>query len=152
YATIWNNDAGFESIPVYGLDPAATLRNGRELIAQGYRPVSLSVTRATPGGTFSGALVWHRPTIAEETKVRLAERQARSAVALFRLGQAEVVWPLLRHQADPRLRGFLLSGLKPLGADPRPIAAELGRIAPGARPAPAPGQPTMDAVLFHPET
>ena len=43
---------------------------------------------------------------AELKKDVLAERQARAAVALIRLGKAEEVWPLMRHSADPRLRSF----------------------------------------------
>ena len=54
----------------------------------------------------------------EMVKDRLAERQARAAVALVRMGKAEEVWPLLRHSADPRLRSFIVNWLNPLGADP----------------------------------
>ena len=88
----------------------------------------------------------------EEVKDQLAERQARAAVALIRMGKAEEVWPLLRHSADPRLRSFIVNWLKPLEADPKLIAAELDRISRVARPTPAHGQQFMDAVLFHPET
>ena len=61
----------------------------------------------------------------EEAKDRLAQRQARAAIALVRLGDADEVWPLLRHSADPRLRSFIVNWLNPLGADPKRIAAEL---------------------------
>ena len=145
YAAVWSSDASFEAIPIYGLDPAAHLQKCRELIAQGYRPVSLSVARTTPEGPLVTASVWHRPVVSEEVKDRLAERQARAAVALVRMGKAEEVWPLLRHSADPRLRSFIVNWLNPLGADPeadrrrtrpdrlqrqahaRPRAAENGR-------------------------
>ena len=50
YAAVWSSDASFEAIPIYGLDPAAHLQKCRELIAQGYRPVSWSVARTTPEG------------------------------------------------------------------------------------------------------
>jgi formylglycine-generating enzyme required for sulfatase activity len=90
--------------------------------------------------------------VQEETKDRLAERQARAAVALVRLGQAEEVWPRLRHTPDPRLRSFILNWLNPLGVDPRILAAEFDRIEPNAKVTPAPGQQLMDAILFHPET
>ena len=98
------------------------------------------------------ASVWHRPVIPEGIKDRLAKRQARAAVALVRLGQPEAVWPLLRHNADPRLRSFLVNWLSPLGADPKALSAALVRIDPGVRPTPAPGQSKMDAILLHPET
>ena len=152
YAAVWSSDASFEAISIYGLDPAAHLRKCRELIAQGYRPVSWSVSRTTPEGPLVTASVWHRPVVQEEVKDRLAERQARAAVALVRMGKAEEVWPLLRHSADPRLRSFIVNWLNPLGADPKLIAAELDRIDPNAKPTPAPGQQMMDAILFHPET
>ena len=35
---------------------------------------------------------------------------------------------------------------------PKPLAAELDRIDPNAKPTPAQGQQLMDAILFHPET
>ena len=55
----------------------------------------------------------------EMDKDRLAERQARAAIALLRMGKAGEIIPLLRHSADPRLRSFIVNWLKPLGADPR---------------------------------
>ena len=114
--------------------------------------VALSVARTSPEGPPITASVWHRPVITEETKDQLAERQARAAVALLRMGKAEEVLPLLRHSADPRLRSFIVNWLNPLGADPKLIAAELDRIDPNAKPTPAQGQQLMDAILFHPET
>jgi formylglycine-generating enzyme required for sulfatase activity len=89
---------------------------------------------------------------AEFIKEHLAERQARAAVSLLRMGKAAEVIPLLGHSADPRLRSFIVNWLNPLGADPRVIAAELDRIPATARPTPSQGQQPMDAVLFHPET
>jgi eukaryotic-like serine/threonine-protein kinase len=88
----------------------------------------------------------------EPIKDRLAEQQARAAIALLRMGKSAEVMPLLRHSADPRLRSFIINWLGPLGADPRTIAAELDRLPATAKPTPAGGQQFMDAVLFHPET
>jgi serine/threonine protein kinase/formylglycine-generating enzyme required for sulfatase activity/tetratricopeptide (TPR) repeat protein len=152
YAAVWTSDAtSFEAIPIYGLDPAAQLQRCRELTAQGYRPVSWSLARTTPGGLLVAASVWHRPVVSEEFKDQLAERQARAAVALVRMGKAEEVWSLLKHSPDPRLRSFILNWLNPLGADPRIVATEFDRIDPNAKPTPAPGQQKMDTILFHPE-
>ena len=143
----------FEAISIYGVDAAAHFSRSRELVAQGYRPVSWSVTRTTPAGTLVTASVWHRPTVQEDVKDRLAERQARAAVALARMGKPEEIWPLLRHSADPRLRSFIINWLHPLGVDPKVIAAELtaDRRAPAKPDARTTGQQKMDAVLFHPE-
>jgi serine/threonine protein kinase/formylglycine-generating enzyme required for sulfatase activity len=88
----------------------------------------------------------------EPIRDRLAERQARAAIALLRMGRAAEVLPLLRHGADPRLRSFIVNWLSPLGADPREIAGELDRLPATAKPTPTPGIQFMDAVLFHPET
>jgi Sulfatase-modifying factor enzyme 1 len=128
YAAVWSSDASFEAIAIYGLDPAAQEQKCRELIAQGYRPASWSASRTTFEGPLVTASVWHRPVVSEEFKDRLAERQARAAVALVRMGKAEEIWPLLRHSADPRLRSFIINWLKPLGADPKLISAEFDRL------------------------
>ena len=88
----------------------------------------------------------------ETVKDRLAERQARAAVALLRMGKAGEIMPFLRHSADPRLRSFIVNWLNPLGADPKAIVAELDRIDPSIKPTPAEPPKAMDAILFHPET
>jgi len=127
YAAVWMGDFRFEASPIFGLDPTAHLQRCRELASKGYRMVALSAARTSPEGAPITASVWHRPAIAETTRDRLAERQARAAVALVRMGKAEEVWPLLRHSADPRLRSYIVNWLNPLGADPKLIAAELDR-------------------------
>ena len=86
----------------------------------------------------------------EDDKDKLAQRQARAAVALVRLGQTEKVWPLLRYSADPLLRSFIVNWLSPLGADPRTLVAEFDRLPVTVKPVPGPSQQFMDAVLFHP--
>ena len=80
----------------------------------------------------------------EEAKDRLAQRQARAAIALVRLGDADLVWPLLRHSADPRLRSFIVNWLNPLGADPKAIGGRARSGSSSARPTPSP-------VTRHPE-
>ncbi len=152
YAAVWTGHFRFEARPLLSLDSTAHLQRCRELVAQGYRMVALSVARTSPEGPPVTASVWHRPVITEETRDRLAERQARAGVALVRMGKAEEVWPLLRHSADPRLRSFIVNWLSPLGADPKILVAELDRLPANAPPTPAEGQQLMDAILFHPET
>jgi formylglycine-generating enzyme required for sulfatase activity len=56
----------------------------------------------------------------------LGRRQANAAVALLYLGQADLIWPLLRHSSDPYLRSELVHRLGPLGTDPGIILARLG--------------------------
>jgi formylglycine-generating enzyme required for sulfatase activity/tRNA A-37 threonylcarbamoyl transferase component Bud32 len=53
----------------------------------------------------------------DETRERLAKRQANAAVALLRLKQPDRVWPLLQHRPDPRTRSYLLHRFGPLGAE-----------------------------------
>ena len=107
--------SGSRRIPILGLDPTAHLQRCRELASQGYRMVALSVARTSPEGPPITASVWHRPVITEETRDRLAERQARAAVALFGWGKRSEILPLLRHSADPRLRSFIVNWLNPSG-------------------------------------
>jgi formylglycine-generating enzyme required for sulfatase activity len=151
YTAAWTSAAGFEAMPIYGPDAAAQKEKARELIGEGYRPVSWSAAGTTPEGPLVTASLWHRPLVKEEDKDRLADRQGRAAVALLRLGRAEEVWPLLHHSADPRLRSFIINWLSPLGAAPELLSAALDGIQPIAKPAPAPGQQPMDAIVFHPE-
>ena len=113
YTAVWSGDVGFESNPIFGLAPADHLTRCRELAAQGYRMVSLSVARARPDAPLVTASVWHRPVVDQQTTDRLAQRQARSAIALIRMGKAEEVWPLLRHSTDPGLRSFIINWLSP---------------------------------------
>jgi serine/threonine protein kinase/formylglycine-generating enzyme required for sulfatase activity/tetratricopeptide (TPR) repeat protein len=151
YAAVWTGDVRFEANVLFGPDPIDHLRQCRELASQGYRMVSLSVARASPDGPPVTASVWHRPVITEETRDHLAERQARAAIAVIRMGRSAEVIPLLRHRADPRLRSFIVNWLKPLEVAPTVLAAELDRLPRTARLMPAQGPDFMDAVLFHPD-
>jgi formylglycine-generating enzyme required for sulfatase activity/tetratricopeptide (TPR) repeat protein len=152
YAAVWMGDFRFDASPILGLDTTAHLQRCRELEAQGYRMVALSVARTSPEGPPNTASVWHRPVTTEEIKDQLAKRQARGAIALLRMGKTAEVVPLLRHSPDPRLRSFIINWLSPLGADPSTITAELDRQPATAKPTPAQGQQLMDTVLFHHET
>jgi serine/threonine protein kinase/formylglycine-generating enzyme required for sulfatase activity len=161
YSAVWSGDARFEALPVFGLDPGAHTARCRELMAQGYRPVSISATTTIPDGSPVTASVWHRPVVSDDVKDALAMRQARAAIALARLGKADAVWPLLRHSADPRLRSFIVNWLYPLGADSGDLGAEIAKIdarstghaSSGAARSTAAGLPAekMAAILFDPE-
>src|SRR5262249_53178556 len=88
----------------------------------------------------------------EEAKDRLAQRQARGAIAPGPLGDGDLIRPLLRHSADPRLRSFIVNWLNPLGADPKATVAKLDRLSSPATRHPSPATQNMDSILFHPET
>jgi formylglycine-generating enzyme required for sulfatase activity len=61
----------------------------------------------------------------DEAREKRAKRQANAGVALLRLGAAEAVWPLFRHQPDPRLRSYLIHRLGPLQADAHVLVQRL---------------------------
>jgi formylglycine-generating enzyme required for sulfatase activity/tetratricopeptide (TPR) repeat protein len=119
YSAVWRVEVGYVGEASQGLDPERHQEHCRELAAQGFRPVALSVARL--GGELRTASVWQRPAVPDADKEELAKRQANAAVALLRLGQAGPVWPLLQHQPEPRLRSYLVQRLALLGADPRTL-------------------------------
>jgi formylglycine-generating enzyme required for sulfatase activity len=88
------------------------------------------------------------PSHEEDAKDELAERQARAAVALVRMGQAEQVWPLLKHSEDPRLRSFVVNWLKPLHAEAGDLVDEFDRLDAHARSSPPPADGKMNSILF----
>ena len=78
------------------------------------------------------------PAESDEAKIqgRLAERQARAAIALVRMGKAEEVLALSGHSPDPRLRSFIVNWLNPLGPirSSSPLSSsEVVGAAPGRR-------------------
>ena len=79
YAAVWSSDVRFESVPVYGLDPAAHDAQCQKLISEGFRPVSISVAITVPNAPPLTASVWHRPVVTDDVKDELAMRQARAA-------------------------------------------------------------------------
>ena len=106
YAAVWSSEASVE----ISRSRARARRAPRACPGArrgGYRPVALSVAPTMPEGPLVATSVWHRPVVSEQDKDRLAERQARAAVALIRLGKAE--------------------GLAPLAAQPRSPAPQLHR-------------------------
>ncbi|MGO8899725.1 MAG: formylglycine-generating enzyme family protein, partial [Isosphaeraceae bacterium] len=92
------------------------------------------------------------PDATADAQDQLAQRQARAAVALVRLGQGEKVWNLLRHSPDPSVRSYIVNWLKPLGAGPEALITKLEGIAHDPVSIPKDGKSRMDAILFHLET
>jgi serine/threonine protein kinase/formylglycine-generating enzyme required for sulfatase activity/tetratricopeptide (TPR) repeat protein len=152
YSVVWAQDPRVEAITVVGLDPASQLLRGRHLANEGYRPVAMSAAWTIPEGRIVTASVWHRPIVGEQAKDEVAERQAKAAVALIRLGKGEGVWTLLRHGADPRLRSFIVNLLGPMKVDVGVIAEQLARISDQPQSESDRNPKTMDAILFPPVT
>jgi hypothetical protein len=117
YAAVWHVSSTREGEALYGLDPVANLARAGELVAQGYRPVSLSVTETMPGGLVT-AMVWHRPAPSADAKDAVARERAGAAATLLHLGEEGPVWPLLHHSPDPSARSYLVHRVAALGIDP----------------------------------
>ena len=54
---------------------------------------------------------------ADAADSRSAERKARAAIALLRLGKPEKVWPLMKNASDETARSFIIHWSMPLGVD-----------------------------------
>ncbi len=113
----------FESTGIRNVSGGEHLARARELSAAGYRPFAIGLT--TAGTQAIAASVWHRPMIRETDKERLAVRRANAAVAAFKLGSAEAVWPLLEFRPDPRLRTRIIHQLQRTACDPRLLTNRL---------------------------
>lgn len=79
----------------------------RKLSDRGYRPAAVGVAWFGEDKPMAAASIWHRPFVADTTKDAFAKRQSQVAIALLRLDRPERVWPLFRHNSEPRLRTFL---------------------------------------------
>jgi formylglycine-generating enzyme required for sulfatase activity len=125
YGGVWWNGGRRVTRECHGLSPADHAGRCRELAAEGFRPAALSVARNGAAGRLEAASVWERPVPDDEVRDALARRQAAAAIALLRLGKPDEVWPLLRLRPDPSLRGWLIQGLAPAGADPALLVERL---------------------------
>ncbi|HEV8066785.1 MAG TPA: bifunctional serine/threonine-protein kinase/formylglycine-generating enzyme family protein [Planctomycetaceae bacterium] len=61
----------------------------------------------------------------EDQKELFAKRHANAAVALFRLGKPDQVWPKLVASPDPRVRSYVIHWVSPLECDPHQIVQRL---------------------------
>ncbi len=152
YCGVWAQNEQFEAKPILDTDPDAFRTQLSGLIVQGYRPVSLSVARTSSNGLLTTASILHRPTRRISDRDRLAERQARAAVALLQLRKPDVLVRLLRHSDDPRVRSFIINLVKPLGTNGDVIASEFLKLNPSSRTTPDGRMQKIAAILYHPET
>ena len=123
YAGTWLNGGPWESETVDRCDLTDHGAEMKRLAALHYRPASIAVLETELG--LEATSVWHRPVVLDRQRDRLASRKANAAVALFRLGDRESIWPMLTSDHEPRLRSFLIDRLGPLHADPKPLVARL---------------------------
>ncbi len=123
YSALWRSSKEVESKVFHDLPPEEHLLRCQMLIEQGYRPFAISAVASAE--EIVSASVWHRPAIREVKKEDLAQRQANAAIGLLRMGQADRVWPLLKHSPDPRLRSWIIHQLGATGSEPAIIRERL---------------------------
>lgn len=123
FAAVWWDGGEFESRELSGLTVGQHLFRCRELMAEGFRPWSISVASVNTGLT--SASVWARP-VSESSVDKHALRQANAAAALIQLNQTEELWPLLRHEGDPRLRSLLIDSFAKLDCPAKLLIERLG--------------------------
>jgi formylglycine-generating enzyme required for sulfatase activity len=137
YSAIWRASADLVSAESHDLDPVRHLDRCRQLMKEGYRPVSISVVSvqdepsvtplpASQLGT-RVASVWHRPVVPEAAKDALAKGQARAAVTLLRLDQPDPdrLWSLLQLGPDPSVRTYMIHLFRPFGINPQLLVRQL---------------------------
>jgi len=61
YAAVWQASSQYEAVESLGLSREDHLTRCKELLAEGYRPVAISVARHVGKQSFATASVWHRP-------------------------------------------------------------------------------------------
>jgi serine/threonine protein kinase/formylglycine-generating enzyme required for sulfatase activity len=161
YAVIWREPMPLEGVCNFDLDPATHLARCRALAERGFRPVSISAALPVPENRIVTASVWQRAVDSEDEKDDRAAKQARAAIALWRLRAGNPVIPLLSHSRDPRLRSTIINWLRPLGASPADLASEFDRLesstagAALSGPGDAPDRAQtsgMEAILFDRDT
>ena len=123
---LWNLSTEFESRAIHEQSVMDQRLLADELIEEGYRPASISVTSDAGYGLPVATSVWKRPLVPQAARDRLAKQQANAAVALLGSERGDRVWPLLRQGPDPRARSYLIHRFAPLGADPGLVIEQLG--------------------------
>jgi formylglycine-generating enzyme required for sulfatase activity len=125
YASVWRDDTVREAAGLHGLSAASHLARCRELIAQGYRPVALSLAALPGEKTPRAASAWHRRVPPAQERDRLASRQGTAAATLLHLKEPQPVWPLLRHSPDPAVRSYLVERVGSRRVDARVLVERL---------------------------
>ncbi len=125
YASVWRDDSTREAVGLHGLSPERHLARCRDLAAQGYRPVALSLGKMAGEKDALAASVWHLPALPVAEADRLAKWQGVAGATLMALGQPEAIWPLWKHRSDPTVRSHLVEQAGLRGADPQVLIQRL---------------------------
>jgi formylglycine-generating enzyme required for sulfatase activity len=121
YAAVWHKDPAREVVEIHDLDPAEHLTRCRQRMAEGFRPVAISLGEMAADKPLVAASVWHRPPVAKQTP----RRQANLAVTAMRLGRPDWLWPLLKASPDPITRTYIIHRLALLGAAPKALIRQV---------------------------
>jgi formylglycine-generating enzyme required for sulfatase activity len=110
FSALGQMDLSFTSVAVCSVNEAAHRQECQAVMAQDYRPASISVGRDKSNHP-TIVSVWQRPLVVDEMKIRAAKRVSNAAAALLKMDHAEPVWPVLKSSSDPTPRSFLIHRL-----------------------------------------
>lgn len=117
FTGLWHSDLDQEAHILYETSPRQHAAQFPELIAQGFRPASISVAQIQNGQPPQAVSVWHRPLEKAEARQRQARAKANLAITLLGLGQPEHAWSLLQRSPDELLRSYLIQRIGPARVD-----------------------------------
>jgi formylglycine-generating enzyme required for sulfatase activity/tetratricopeptide (TPR) repeat protein len=136
YAVVWRAGPPDEELAWVSAPAAEHRARADRLLADGYRPRSLSAGWDGPDRPTLLASVWHRPYVKETDRDAVALRRANALLALAKLDPPPRVWPHLKAGDDDRLRTLLVHRFGPQVGDPFAAVRRLdGEPDPSARQA-----------------
>ena len=117
FTGVWHHELEQEARILCEKSPQQHAEQFPGLIAQGFRPASISLAHIEPGQPPMAVSIWHRPLEKAEARQRQARAKANLAIALLSLGQAEHAWSLLQRSPDELLRSYLIQRIGPARVD-----------------------------------
>jgi serine/threonine protein kinase len=122
YAALWHQEPIKDVVELHDVDPAAHLARCRERMAQGYRPVALSLGEMATDKPLVAASIWERATVLSD---KLAKVDANLSVAAVRLQSPKQGWAQMKHSYDPSTRSYIVHRLAAFGVNPQVLAQRL---------------------------
>jgi serine/threonine protein kinase len=108
FGVVWANSPYTDDKPLILDNPEALLTQWSSLELQGFRPTAISMASDESRPAPMSVTVWQRPAPTDEALKRFADIKSNLTVSLLALGDTESTLPLLRHDADPTLRSYLI--------------------------------------------
>ncbi|TWT66406.1 bifunctional serine/threonine-protein kinase/formylglycine-generating enzyme family protein [Allorhodopirellula solitaria] len=125
YSAVWWKGGRMQSKTLDRMSSQAHLHECHALASENFRPASISVVYDDRVDKLVAASVWHRPFVSNDVKDAFASRHANAAIALFRLGAPDSLWPYLDAKPDCRLRSFLIDRMAAFRTDPAAVLQQL---------------------------